>query len=229
MAGRGRSKGIGGAARTALTLPERLRLALVPLAFGAGWLGAAGLVLCGALATLPPESRPEWAADGRLVFWAVVSLCVASLLGWGCVQHGQTRVKRRIGRPAALIVFVVLPLTAAVLSFLDAHVLETPLAEWPAGPWIALFARWYTPLLVVVSLVTFLTWRTRPARRVYLSRGAWFVVLVSPYVLLLAVLLFDLPAPWVEEPVEDTLGTIGESSVMAQLIVGYFLGDGSGD
>lgn len=229
MAGRRKTKGLTGAARTALTLPERLRRALVPFAFWIGWLGVAGLIGCGVLALTEPESWPAALEPDRLPLYAVLSLCVASLIGWGCVQDGETRVRRTVGRPTALVLFVVLPLACAAVSFLDTHLLGGAIAERPGGAWVLAFARWYTPALVAISLVAFLSWRTRPRQRIYVSRGAWFVVLVSPYALLLAVLLFDLPAPWVEEPVEDTLGTLGESSVAAHLIVGYFLGDGSGD
>jgi hypothetical protein len=229
MAGRGKTATIQKAAKTALSAPERMRRVLVPVAFWSGWLGVGGLLGCGVLALVPEESWPAGLDPDRLPFYAVVSLCVASLIGWGCVQDGESRVKRTTGRPVALVLFLVLPIAAGVLSYLDAHVLETPLAEWPGGTWIALFARWYTPLLVALSLIVFLSWRTRPRTRVYLGRGAWFAVLVAPYVLLLALILFDLPAPWVEEPVEDALGTVGESSIVLQLIVGYFLGDGAGD
>ena len=229
MAARSTTKTLKSAARTALSAPERLRRALVPVAFWTGCVGVAAVLGCAALALLPAERWPAALDTAHLPLYAVLSLCVASLVGWGCVQEGQGRVKRTIGKPTAVIAFLVLPLAAAALSFLDKHVLATPLREWPGGTWIALFVRWYTPLLVAVSLVTFLTWRTRPRRRVYLTRGAGFVILVAPYVLLLAVILFDLPAPWVEQPVEDSLDTIGESSVLAQVIVGYFLGDASGD
>ena len=229
MAGRRKHITIEGAARAALSAPERVRRVFVPVAFAIGWCGVVGLLACAALALVPDESWPEALDPERLPLYCVLSLCVASLLGWGCVQHGEQRAKRTLGRPVALFVFLVLPVTAAALSLLDSYVLETPMAEWPGGFWIALFARWTAPTLVLVSLLTFLTWRTRPQKRLYLRRGLWFLVLVTPYALLLAVLLFDLPAPWVEEPVEESLSTVSESSIVLQLIVGYFVGDGSGD
>ncbi len=229
----GRRKGatrIGGAARAALSLPERLRRSLVPVAFCAGWIGVAALLACGVIALVPDAARPQIVQGDRLPLAAVLSLCVAALLGWGYVQDGQTHVRQRIGRPAAIVAFVVLPLLAAAVSFVSAHDVGTaPVAEWPGGRWIALVARWYMPALIAVSIATFLARTTRPKKRIYLRRGVWFVVLVSPYAVLLAVLLLDLGTPWLEEPIEDAVGTIGRSSIAAQLIVGYFLGDRSGD
>src|SRR5687768_13292604 len=93
-------------AASAVTFPLRVRSRveafLRPGARVVGALGVAMLAACAICAGTPPERRPPWAGADLLPVWWMVSLAAASLLGWTFVHDGQTRIRRAIGRPAAL-------------------------------------------------------------------------------------------------------------------------------
>jgi hypothetical protein len=228
---RRRRSGIEDAAHIALETPERIRRVLVPVSWWVGALGMLALVGTGVLAVLPDDSWPAALDPDRLLSYVVIALATASLTGWGCMQQGEARVKRVIGRPVAATVFLVLPLAAGLISYMATRDLETPPVEWPGGVWIMHFARWYTPAVVVMSLLAFITWQARPHSRILYGRGAWTLVLVAPYAVLLAIMVFGLPAPEVGEPLEDSvhevLGSVGEASIVLQLVIGYFLSSGT--
>ena len=230
MGRRKRRTGIEDAARVAFEAPDLVRRILIPVSWWIGVVGMAALAATGALALTPEDAWPENLDPDRLTFYVVIALATASLLGWGCMQQGEERVKRAIGPIAAGLFFLVLPLAAAVISFLVTRDLDVPPAEWPGGPWLLLFARWYTPAVVVLSLVAFVTWQARPRNRVLFGRGAGMLLLVSPYAALLAIMVFGLPAPELGEPIEDSLhevlGSVGEASIVLQLMLGYFLSGG---
>ena len=86
-------------------------------------------------------------------------------------------------------------------------------------------------VIVVLSLLAFVSWQARPRNRILYGKGAWTLVLVAPYAVLLAIMVFGLPAPEEAEPLQESLhevlGSVGEASIVLQLVVGYFLSGGT--
>ncbi len=232
MAGRRARSRLGDTARSAgrvafaaASLPDRVDSFVAPLLWWVGWCGLAALAAVGVLALLPDETWPAFAERALLPVYAVSALAVASLVGWGCMQKGQDRVRRALGPVAAGILFVALPLGAELLDLLDARGVVA-IDAWPQ-PWLWRAAlRFTSGVVVALGLGAFLTWKTRPRRKVRLGRGAWFVLVCAPYVLLVAVVAYGVPAAWVSEPLGDVLEAAGGGTLVLQLALAHFLGGG---
>src|SRR5688572_11886163 len=81
--------------------------------------GAAGVAMLGACAVLtgtPAEQWPQALSRDLLPVYWIVSLAVASLLGWTFVADGQKRIRKRVGATAALALFLVCPIAFAILG-----------------------------------------------------------------------------------------------------------------
>ena len=213
------------AGRAAVAAPGRLRAFLIPVSWWIGWLGLVALAGVGALALTEEGARPVALRDEQLPLAAVAALATASLIGWGCMQQGEARLRRLVGRVAAALLFVVLPVAASALGFADERG-WIELAGWPRPDLVVPAVRYTTPVLVTVGLLALLTWRARPRRKVRWGRGAWWALLVLPYAVLFAVVILHVPAPEaVGGPLTDSLASFGRASLAAQLAIGYFLGD----
>jgi len=192
-----------------------------PVARIVGACGVAMLVGCLALSRAPREEWPRALDPARLPTYAMISLCVASLLGWTFVHDGQQRVRRSVGKAASLVLFAVLPVLFAYLGFVG----PARAAAW-GGPspahWIWTLVRWYGPAVVVVSLVAFLTWKSRGRS----GRGVWFALLVAPYVVLLAYLVFGWRVAAIDDAHHATLTSLGSWALALQLALGFFVGGG---
>jgi hypothetical protein len=198
---------------------SKLEAFIRPAARVVGALGLVLLVGCVVLWRLPAEQWPRGLVRERLPTYVIVSLAVASLLGWAFVSDGQKRVRRAVGRPLSLALFVVVPIAFAYLGFVG----PARIASW-GGPakahWIWTLVRWYGPVVVVASLVAFLTWKSRGRY----DRGAWFALLVAPYVALLAFLVFGVRFASIDEAHRAALTTLGSWAVALQLTLGFFVG-----
>ncbi len=206
------------------TPPGSGRSPLVAVAWWLGWCGLAGLVACGIVALLPADRVPTVLAEGRLTVVAMLALATSSLLGWGCVQLGQQRLRRSLGPTLGALLLAVLPLAcAATTAILAAG--WVPADALPRSAEIVLATRWYPPAVLAASLLAFLTWTTRPRTRIRLGRGLWFAALTVPYVVLVAVLALDVPVPWLQTARVETLDAIGGWSFAVQLALAYLVGD----
>ncbi len=192
-----------------------------PTARVLGTAGLAMLVGCLVLSTMPHEEWPKALAPSRLPTYVMISLAVASLLGWTCVHDGQTRIRRAIGKQISLIAFVALPIAFAYLGLLGAARVATVGGPGP-GHWFWTLVKWYGPACVLASLAAFLSWKSRGRY----ARGAWFAFLVAPYAVLMAYLVFGFRFPSIDDAHQSALTSLGSWALALQLTLGFFVGGG---
>jgi len=171
------------------------------------------------LSTTPHEEWPKALVPSRFPTYVMISLAVASLLGWTCVHDGQTRIRKAIGKQISLISFFALPIAFAYLGLLGAARVATVGGPGP-GHWFWTLVKWYGPACVVASLVVFLQWKSRGRY----ARGAWFAFLVAPYVVLLAYLVFGFRFPSIDDAHHAALTSLGSWALALQLTLGFFVG-----
>lgn len=205
------------------TARERLNGALLPLAWRIGWLGMSALVVCAALWIIDEERWPDALDRDALPYYAVGSLVAASLLGWGCMQVGMRRIRDAVGGRVGRWMFVLAPLVCAVLVLLQVREV-IDMSSWSGGETIAAVARWYPPALVGLGLGSYLTRKLdedqEPGRY---ERGAWLVLLLAPYAVLMAHVVVRVDVPWLSESLEDTLDEVGTAAIVIQLVLAYFV------
>ena len=216
---------LGKAVKAPLTIREKLNAWLLPSAMVLGGIGLTALLGCLLVWLLPAESRPEQLDVSELAFATVVSLLFASLLGWGCMQKGLGRIRRKVGWGIGGWLFVGLPMACATFGLLANNGWIDP--EGLGGDPSLLFARGYPPALVAASLLAYVTASTRVGERGRSKRGAYFTLLVAPYALLMAYLVFKFETPWLDDAFEDTIHDLGEGAIVAQVALAYFCGGGS--
>ncbi len=202
------------------TVRERVDAVLRPGARVVGALGAASLLACAVLWTTSDERWPPGVRRHDLPVVAFGSLLAASLLGWSFLSDGQKRVRRGVGRPVAAALYLVLPIALAALSLVGPTRMG---AIGGPGPehvlWTAL--RWYGPVLVSLTLVAFLRWKSRGRT----GRGLWFAALAAPYALLLLYFAMGVRLLPLSEPLERTLASMGAWALALQLALAYFVAD----
>lgn len=199
-------------------LGSRIDAVVRPAATAIGWAGIMALVALALLSGAPPGDWPSFLDPRRMAVYATIALVAASLLGWSFMQQGQERIMRRTGRGPGLLLFVFLPVAAAILSFVDGHAPLEPgtRAEFSTLFWIA---RWYSPAAVVASVVAFLAAKSNRT-----ARGIWYAALLTPYCVLLGALVFGFRFPWIEVPLRTTLGALGGGAIAVQLVLAWFVG-----
>lgn len=206
-----------------VALPYRVKARfeefLRPGARVAGACGLAMLAACAVLAGTPPERWPGALDPDRLAVYAVVSLAVASMLGWAFAHEGQKRIRKAVGDRVALAAFVVLPIAFAIVGLVGAQRIAAAGGP-PPEHWTWSVVHWYGPTLAVLSLAAFLSWKSRGRT----GRGAWFALLVAPYALLLACLVFGFRVVALDDAHADTLRALGSWAVALQLALGFFVG-----
>ncbi|MCW8137568.1 MAG: hypothetical protein KIT58_01540 [Planctomycetota bacterium] len=201
---------------------ERVELLCSAIAL---WLGGAGLLAlaaCAGLALLPEDRWPDALDPRRLPVYAAVSLLAASLVGWGIVQQGMVRLRQGLGPLVGGLVFVALPLLCEGTTALAARDVLDPLT-WPGGPVLAPVMRWYSPVLVALTLVAYGTWKARPRQPGRLGRGVGLALVVTPYALLMASLTFGVSAPWLQGPLGEALEALGGGALAAQLVLAFLV------
>lgn len=201
---------------------ERLESVTQVIAIWGGALGLVALATCGVLALLPPEGWPSFLDADRLAIYTVLSLAWASLIGWGVVQQGMVRMRQGLGSVGGGLLFVLLPLACGLLDFLAAREVVEP-ATWSGGPVVAPLIHWYPPALVAVTLVAYVTWKSRPREPGRLGRGLGLALVVTPYALLMASLTFGVSAPWLQGPLGDALDELGGGALAAQLALAFLV------
>ncbi|MCO5167392.1 MAG: hypothetical protein M9894_13665 [Planctomycetes bacterium] len=205
------------------TTRERLNAFLLPWALRVGWLGLSGLVVCAGLAVIDAAHWPRPLDKDDLPVYAVASLVAASLLGWGCVQAGVRSIRGLVGGRLGGWLFVLLPLACAVLVLLQVRRVIDP-STWPHGEHLATFARWYPAALVALGLVAYTLGRVRADRAPgRFERGAWVLLLLAPYALLMAHLVVRVELPWLAESLEDTVDELGTAALVLQVVMAYFV------
>jgi hypothetical protein len=209
-----------------MTARERLNKGLLPVAYVLGALGMTALLFCSVLWLMPEGTRPDQVDPDELLAATVVSLLFASLLGWGCMQKGLGRMRRKLGWTLGGWLFVGLPMCCALLGLAAAKE-WAPVNEWTAGPALLAAARWYPPFLIFASLFAYVTASSRVGEEGSKKRGVYFTLMVSPYALLMAYLVFQFEAPWLDDHLEETIHSAGEGAVVAQVALAYFCGGGS--
>jgi len=218
----------GTALGTVQTGRERLNALLLPLAWWVGCLGMMSLASCGVLAAIPEDGWPEALDPDLLPVYAMASLAAASLLGWGCMQRGLGVVRERIGWRFGGWLFVLLPLACVGYVLASGRLFEPD--EWAYAEQASLFARWYPAGLVGLFLSAFVAGELRGGEggvQAGLQRGAWSILLVGPYVLLMATLALGVDAPFLTETLRDTLEELGAGAIVAQVAIGYFIAAGA--
>jgi hypothetical protein len=208
-----------------MTARERLNKGLLPLAYVLGGLGMTALLFCTVLWLLG-DNRPGQVDTDALLAATVGSLLFASLLGWGCMQKGLGRMRRKLGWTLGGWFFVGLPMACALLGLAAAKE-WAPVEDWGGGSALLVFARGYPPALVFASLVAYVTANSRVGEEGSKKRGIYFTLMVSPYALLMAYLIFQFEAPWLDDHLEETIHSAGEGTVVAQVALAYFCGGGS--
>jgi hypothetical protein len=205
------------------SIPKRLDERVRPFARALGWAGIAALAGCAWLRVAPHEDWPAGLEPRRFPVYVTVALVAASLLGWAYMQEGQARIERRIGRRAALAVFVFLPLGAAVAGWVDDRV---ALAPETRASWATTFrvARWVSPALVVASLWSFFAGKAVRASGLHVPRAIGYGLLLLPFVALLGALVFGFRFPWIDEPLHETLTALGGGAVALQIVLAWFVG-----
>lgn len=213
------------AARSARARKRAFDDAVKVFAWYVGWTGMVLLALAGAIwAAGPDRLDGTFGLNSRhLPLYTMAALIMASLLGWWYINKGEDRIKRRIGRPAALGLFVILPLACMAAGLLQEFVVGA--TDWrPPDHPFWLLVRWYPPLLVVASATSFLTWKARPRKHVYLDRGLGYSLLFLPYALLFAYLALGVQLGWIDEHLHETLSAAGGYALVLQLVFAYFIG-----
>jgi len=212
--------------RKARALKRKFDAGVRTFAWYAGWLGAVSLALCGLLWLAPPSSW-DGAAGLRAENWpiyAMLSLITASLLGWSFVNMGQDRLQKRLGKSVSAVLFVILPLFCLANTLWPAA-LESEIGASHSHPvWI--FIRWYPPLATIGCAAVFLSWKSRPRKRVYWDRGAGYALLLAPYALLFAVLELGVHLDWVSAAHRETLSKLGNLALVLQIVVAFFISAG---
>ncbi|MBE7490928.1 MAG: hypothetical protein HS108_04125 [Planctomycetes bacterium] len=210
--------------RKGKTLKRRFDAAARWLAWHVGWAGAVALTLCGLLWLAPAESW-DGVAGLRASHWpvyAMVALMTASLLGWSFVEAGQDRIEHRVGKGVSAVLFVVLPVFCLACT-LWPGALEREIGPDRGHPlWLAV--RWYPPLLTMLCAAVFLTWKSRPRRRVYWDRGAGYALLLAPYALLFAVLELGVRWQWLSDAHGRTLSELGSAAIVLQIVAAFVIG-----
>ena len=204
---------------------ERLNAFLLPFAWWVGALGLMALCSCGVLAAMSEDDWPEILDPDQLPLYAMGSLVAGSLLGWGCMQTGLARLRRAVGWRVGGWFFVLLPIACCVVVLLDGRLFA--MTEWEYGAHVALAVRWYPPILIGLCLVSFVVGEARKEGEGGVQRGAWSLLLIGPYVLLMATLVLGLQAPGLTETLEETLEEMGSGAIVAQVAFGYFLAAGA--
>jgi hypothetical protein len=212
-------------AQVPLTMRERLNKGLLPVAFVGGLIGMGMLASCGALYLLPEESWPEALEREHLGTYMTLSLLAASLLGWGCMQKGLGRMRKAVGQGVGGWLFVGLPMACAASLLALSQGWLDPGERY--GPGLYLFSYWYPPGLVAVSLLAYVTGRSRLGEQGRFERGLLFTVLVAPYALLMAYLVVGFKAPWIDDRLEESIQDLGSGAIVAQVALAYFCGGGS--
>ena len=218
---RRREDPVATAAKT-VALPFRVKSkigeAVRPTARVLGALGVGLLVGCGVLALTPPDAWPRGLAPRLLPVYTMVSLTIASLLGWCFVSDGQKRISRRLPESVAAFAFVAMPIVCAILGLFGERVVTSMTnARWP---WHVV--HWYGPVLVVLNLVAFLTWKSRGRS----GRGVWFALLVAPYAALFAYFVFGVRISGIDGVHHTTLAALGSWALALQLVLSFFVGGG---
>lgn len=200
---------------------SRVEAVVRPAARVAGFAGVALLAGCGLLWMTPAPDWPASLEPSHLPIYALISLSVASLLGWTFVEEGQKRIVRRLPRGVALAAFVVLPIAFAILGFVGAARVARFGGPLPSH-WIWKLVHWYGPVLVVTNLAVFLAWKSRGRT----GRGLAFALLVAPYAVLFAYLVFGVHVAAIDDAHHATMATLGSSAVALQLALAFFVGGG---
>lgn len=214
-------------ARTAAEVPALLERVLAPLCVFVGAVGFVASAALAVIASLPPESAPAPLAPDDAARLLVPALVIAALLGWALMQQGQHRVRRRLPGVLALVLLVILPIVTTGLTALVRGG-QLSVEQVPAAEWVLPISAWYTTGVAAVSLLAFLLNRARPRTRWYLGRGAFALVLVAPYAVLLALIGTGLAGEWLGEPFEDAMDTLGRWGLLLHVVTTWLLGDPSG-
>jgi integral membrane sensor domain MASE1 len=142
------------------------------------------------------------------------------------MQKGLGRMRRTVGWTVGGWLFVGLPMACAAYGFLAGAGYVDPAGL--GGDTGVLFARWYPPGLVAASLLAYVTAKARVGHEGQSKRSAYFTLLVAPYALLMAYLIFKFEAPWLDDSLEDSIHALGEGAVVAQVALAFFCSGGSG-
>lgn len=201
-------------------LKRRFDAVVVAIAWYAGWAGLAALLGLLALRVLPAgawDIMPGLRAEHWPVY-AMVALITAGLLGFSLVNRGQDRIKKRLGSTMSAIVFAMLPLLCLAATLWALYAREQP----SGGPWW-LFVRWYPPVVTILCAATFLAWKARPRKHVYVERGFGYALLLAPYALLFATLELGVQFSWLDESWRETLTALGSTAIVLQLVLAFFI------
>lgn len=210
------------------TLRERLNGVIYPAARVVGGLG---LVVLAVWAALRFVVSPEvWAAHldaARLPVLLALGLVAASLLGWASMSEGLRRVRGRLGQPLSSALFVLVPMLCALLSLLTAAEWIEP-AEWPGGPGLVPFLRFYPPGLVVLFVAVNLIAIGRDERRGGARAALGEAALCIPYgLLLIAFVLGSWASAELRDSLEETIEALGAGAIVLQVGLAWFISAGA--
>ncbi|MBX3475209.1 MAG: hypothetical protein KF754_12565 [Planctomycetes bacterium] len=212
--------------RKGRALKRKLETGVRAFAWYAGWVGAFALALCGLL-WLAPASTWDGALGLKASHWPVytlVALVTAGLLGWNFVESGQDRIEKRVGRGVSAVLFVVLPLFC-LASTLWPDALSREIGTGRDHP-VWLFVRWYPPLCTIACAAVFLSWKSRPRKRVYWDRGLGYALLLAPYAVLFAVLELGVRLQWLDASHRETIDALGSAAIVLQIVLTFFVSAG---
>jgi hypothetical protein len=183
-----------------------------------GWIGMGLLIACAVLWMVPGAVPAD-----RLPIYTMIAMLMASFVGWLYVNKGQDRIKKHLGRPVNVVLFLLLPTGCLIAGLAQEWVGDATGWQPPAHPFW-LFVHWYPIVLVIVCAAVFLTWKSRPRKHVYIERGVGYVLLFAPYALLFAYLSLGVHMDWIEGSMHETLTSMGSYAIAVQLLMAFFIG-----
>ncbi|MHC4840678.1 MAG: hypothetical protein ACYTDT_06885 [Planctomycetota bacterium] len=216
---------VSGKAKTAIRKGKTAKRAfdktVFTLAFFVGWCGVGLLFACCLLWLFPVDWWDGWLGlkGNDMPIYFVICLSFASLVGWRYTVIGQARLQNRLGKLPSQIALVWLPIACLLCGFLRNSTLS---GINSTGFWAFVF--WYPLSVVLFSLAMFLLWRSKPRRNVYWDRSARYLLLMTPYLALFLVMAVDIGNWWTDHYIKQTLQTWGQSAIIIQLVIAYFVG-----
>lgn len=194
-------------------------------AWYAGWTGVALLVGVFVLYMAPASAWDGRAGlrEAHLPVYLLIGVLMASMVGWSFIEAGEDRIKKHLGKYVNLVLFVILPLSCAAAELLAGPISRSTGWQKPGHPfWNVVF--WYPALLVMVCAAVYLSWKSRPRKRVYLDRGASAALLMLPYAVLFAYIVLGVHVDWLDDKLQDTMNSLGAYALVLQLVLAYFVG-----
>ncbi|MCA8939834.1 MAG: hypothetical protein KDB07_08505 [Planctomycetes bacterium] len=201
------------------------------LAFFVGIAGFVAIVGLGVLYLwhrFEAESYPSWISPNHFMAYGVFAVFAASFTGWLIVCDGQERLEKKSHRIVSMVFFGLLPLVCLVATVFPNWTAEVSgLPAVDAQPWhpFWIFVRFYPLLLIFLCLWIAFKREAKPRKYFKKKRALKFLLLASPYILVLVFQELSLKQSLVESATDATIGgTAVGAAINIQLIMALMTG-----